>query len=72
MNLPIEVWDLIFTYLRLIDLVEISCVCKTFYGICEKNQYYVKILRESKDIFKDRTWFTNNYLNVSTLVFIKK
>ena len=61
MNLPIEVWDLIFTYLRLIDLVEISCVCKTFYDICEKNQYYVKILRESKDIFKDRTWLIETY-----------
>ena len=59
MNLPIEVWALIFTYLRLIDLVEISCVCKTFYCICKKN--IVKKLRESKDIFKDRPWLIETY-----------
>ena len=53
MNLTIEVWAIIFKYLRLIDVVEISCVCKTFYHICEKNEYYVKKLRESKDLFKD-------------------
>ena len=61
MNLPIKVWAIIFKYLRLIDLVEISCVCKTFYRICEKNQYYVKKLRESKDIFKDRSWLIETY-----------
>ena len=61
MNLPIEVSAIIFEYLRLIDLVEISCFCKTFYHICKKNQYYVKKLRESKDIFKDRSWLIETY-----------
>ena len=55
MNLPVEVWAIIFKYLRLSDLVEISCVCKTFNRICEKNQYYVKKLRGSNDTFKDRS-----------------
>ena len=53
MNLPIEVWAIIFKYLRLVDVVQISCVCKIFYHIGEKNEYYVKKLRESKDLFKD-------------------
>ena len=48
MNLQIEVWA-------------ISCVCKTFYSICDKNQYYFKKLRESKDIFKDRSWLIETY-----------
>ena len=61
MNLPIEVWAVIFKYLRLIDLVEVCCVCKTFYHLCEKNKYYVKKLRESKDIFKDRSWLIETY-----------
>ena len=61
MNLPIKVWAIILKYLRLINLVEISCVSKTFYRICEKNQYYVKKLRESKDIFKDRSWLIETY-----------
>ena len=61
MNLPIQVWAVIFKYLRLIDLVEVSCVCKTFYHLCEKNKYYVKKLRESKDIFKDRSWLIETY-----------
>ena len=63
-NLPIEIWAIIFKYLRIIDLAEISCVCKTFYRVCEKNQYYVKKLRESKNIFKDGPWLIETYKNV--------
>ena len=61
MNLPIEVCAVIFKYLRLIDLVEVSCVFKTFYHLCKKNKYYVKKLRESKNIFKDRSWLIETY-----------
>ena len=42
MQLPIEVWRHIFTYLKLNDLIEISCVCKDFYQLCAKNCFYVK------------------------------
>ena len=61
MNLPIEVWAIVFKYLRLIDLVEISCVCKTFYRLCEKYQYYAKKLRESNDICKEKSWLVETY-----------
>ena len=36
MNLPPEVLMLIFSYLRLNDLIEASCVCKTFYYLSRK------------------------------------
>lgn len=55
MQLPIEVWKLIFTYLRLNDLVEISWECKEFYQLCAENHFYVKKLKESKKIFKDKS-----------------
>ena len=42
MQLPIEVWRHIFTYLNLNDLIEISCVCKDFYQLCANNRFYVK------------------------------
>ena len=61
MDLPIEVWAIIFSYLRLNDLIEISSVCKTFYCLCQKNYFYVKKLHESRDIFKDRSWLFQSY-----------
>ena len=61
MQLPVEVWTTIFIYLRLNDLVKIWCVCKEFHYICEKKQFYVKKLRESKRIFKDRDWILSHY-----------
>ena len=61
MQIPVEVWTLIFTYLRLNDLIEISCVCKEFYYLSEKNRFYVKRLQESKRIFKGRDWIFSHY-----------
>ena len=61
MDIPIEVWAIIFSYLRLNDLIEISSVCKTFYCLCQKNYFYVKKLHESRDIFKDRSWLFQSY-----------
>ena len=74
MNLQIEVWALIFTYLRLIGLVEISSVCKTFYHICKKNIMLRNYVNQKIFLKKDpgSLKLTNNYLNVSTLVPIKK
>ena len=61
MDFPIEVWALIFTYLRINDLIEISCVCKTFYNLCQNNDFYFKKLKESRDIFKDRSSLSQSY-----------
>ena len=61
MNLLIEVCTLIFMYLRLNDLIEISYVCKEFYQICEINHFHVNKLQESMRIFKDRGWLFSHY-----------
>ena len=41
MELPIEVWTVNFTYLRLNDLIKVSCVCKDFYYLCEKKKQFL-------------------------------
>ena len=64
MQLPIEGWKLILTYLRLNDLIEISCVCKHFYLLCENNHFYVKKFNQSKKIFKDRSWLVHQYRQI--------
>ena len=61
MQIPVEIWTFTFTYIRLNDLIEISCVCKEFYYICEKTLFFFKKLRESKRIFKERDWILSHY-----------
>ena len=62
MNLPIEVWATIFKYLRLIDLVEISCVCKTFYRICEKKiNIMLRNYMNQKIFLKAESWLIETY-----------
>lgn len=50
MNLPIEVWVIVFTYLRLKFLVFVK-ICIT---CVKKNSFYVRRLLESKKILKDK------------------
>ena len=52
MNLPPEVLMLIFSYLRLNDLTEASCVCKAYY-LSRKNKLYVKKLSDSRKLLCD-------------------
>ena len=54
MNIPIEVWALILSYLESNDLIEVSCVCKDFYRLPRIN-IYVKKLNESRQIFGNRS-----------------
>ena len=51
--LSIEVWYFIFKYLRYIDLIEVSAVCKEWNMIIQKGQLISK-LKESQNIFTDR------------------
>ena len=53
MNLPPEVLMLIFSYLRLNDFIESSCVCKIFYYLSRKNKLFVKKLSGSRKLFGD-------------------
>ena len=61
MSIPVEVWALAFKYLRYIDLVEVSAVCKDFYKICCTRQSYVLKLKESNEIFFERDWLLKSY-----------
>ena len=64
-QLPIEVWKLIFTYLRLNDLIEISCVCKDFYQL-------QNLINQRKYLKADLGLFmsTDKYLDNSILTFL--
>ena len=70
MQLPIEGWKLILTYLRLNDLIEISCVCKHFYLLCENNHFYVKKFNQRKYLKTDLGLFISidRYLNDFILI----
>lgn len=57
MNLPIEVWVIVFTYLRLKFLVFVK-ICIT---CVKKNSFYVRRLLESKKILKDKDWLLSHY-----------
>ena len=57
MNIPIEVWALIPSYLELNDLIEVSCFRKDLCHLSKINNFFVKILNESRYIFRSRSWF---------------
>lgn len=59
-----EVWAMIFYYLRFIDLIEASAVCKRFYHLIHRMPYYVKKLDESKKLFKSRDFLLEAYENI--------
>ena len=48
MNIPIEVWALIPSYLELNDLVEVSCFRKDLCHLSKINNFFVKKLNESR------------------------
>ena len=58
--LSIEVWYFIFKYLRYIDLIEVSAVCKEWNMIIQKGKLISK-LKESQIIFTDRDWHMKSY-----------
>ena len=55
MNIPIEVWAHILSYLELNDLFEVSCICKDFYCLSRINSFYVKKLNQSRQVFRNRS-----------------
>ena len=61
MQLPVEVWRHIFTYLTWNGWIEISCVFQKFHHFCANNRFYVKKFNQSKRIFRDRSWLLCHY-----------
>ena len=64
MNVPIEVWGLISSYLSLNNLIEFSFVCNEFYRLSTSDSFYMKRLNESRKIFRDKSSVVSNYLYI--------
>ena len=53
MDLPVEVWAIMFSYLHPNDLIEISATCKLFYHLSRKNELFIRKMENVKKLFKD-------------------
>ena len=53
MDLPAEVWAIIFSYLHPNDFTEISATCKLFYHLSKENQLFSSKMEDVKKLFKD-------------------
>ena len=69
MYLPEEVWLIIFSYVSLYDLMEISCACKSFCCLSKKDKFFMKKIEHSKEIFKDRSWLISHYEDMCLCFF---
>lgn len=56
-----DVWLLIFDYLRDIGLIEASALCKDWNSLTRIKQKYFSKLKESHKIFFDREWLIKSY-----------
>ena len=63
-EIPNEVWAMIFCYLCFTDLIEVSAACKRFYRVIHIMPYYVKKLDELKKLFTSRYFFLEAYENI--------
>ena len=71
MNITTEVWALILSYLELNDLIEVSCICKDFYRLSKINNFYVKKLNESRQIFRNRSWIFSFFSNFCDIFYCR-
>ena len=53
MDLPVEVWAIMFSYFHPNDLIEISATCKLFYHLSRKNELFIRKMENVKKLFKD-------------------
>ena len=59
-HLPAEVLSVIFRYLKQIDLIEASAVCKQWYTMINNNSFSSKI-KETNQLFDDKDWLLKIY-----------
>ena len=64
MDLPTEVWVIIFPYLTPSDIIEVFAVCKVFYHVSTKNKLFVKKLHDSRKLYNDDKWIFSYYSDV--------
>lgn len=53
MDLPFEVSVIIFSYLKIKDLIDASSVCKTYYSAVRKNKLSQRKLFDSRQLFSN-------------------
>ena len=53
MDLLVEVWAIIFSYLHPNDLIEISATCKLIYHLLRENELFVRKMEDVQKLFKD-------------------
>ena len=53
MDLPFEVSVIIFSYLKIKDLIDVSSVCKTYYSAVRKNKLSQRKLFDSRQLFSN-------------------
>ena len=75
MNLPVEVWAIIFSYLHHNDLIQISATCKLFYHLPRENELFIRKMEDVKKLFKDcKNWSGCYYdllVNFSDLICLR-
>lgn len=59
-QLPIEILCTIFKYLRQINLIEVSSVCKLWHNLTQTKAFCAK-LKETDNLFHDRRWLLKTY-----------
>ena len=57
MDLPFEIWLIIFSFSHPNELIEISATCKLFYQVSRNNKLSVKKFNDSKKVFKEEKWW---------------
>lgn len=64
-----EVWTIFFRYLRLVDLVEVSAVCKEFYSLVNELLTYVNRLQDFQNLFCDKVRLRESYNKLFQLFY---
>ena len=64
MDLPVEVWAIIYSYLHPNDLIEISAACKLFYHLSRENELFIRKIEDVKKLFKDCKDFSGCYYDL--------
>ena len=63
MNLPEVILFEVFKYLKMVDLIEASAVCKKWRAIIWSNVFSPKV-RETNQLFFDREWLMKTYRKI--------
>ena len=75
MDLPVEVWAVMFSYLNPTDLTEISATYKLFYHLSKENELFIRKMEDVKKLLKDCKDFSGCYydllVNFSDLICLR-